>query len=139
MIQNNIENSFNDNLENSSSIIDLILQEPVYSLMFGLIIGSIVTYFYMRLFVTKNNLSNFNLTKNLIETNDNFGGLFQNLSDSDKCKGLYKSLMTRVHPDKFIGTEKEERVLELAQELGKFKQNYKKLKEIEKLISDEFK
>ena len=98
-----------------------------------------MSYVLRKLFSIKNTLPNVELKKEPIETEGNFGDLFQNLSNSDKCKDLYKSLIIKVHPDKFLGTDKEEKVLELAQELGKYKLNYMKLKEIEKVISDEFK
>jgi hypothetical protein len=47
-------------------------------------------------------------------------------------------MMVKVHPDKFSGTDKEVRASELSQELGKYKHNYSKLKELEKIILDEF-
>ena len=47
--------------------------------------------------------------------------------------------MRKVHPDKFLGTEKHERALELSKELGKNRINYSKLKDLEKVILREFK
>ena len=46
--------------------------------------------------------------------------------------------MIKVHPDNFSGTDKEIRASELSQELGKYKHNYSKLKNIEKIILNEF-
>jgi hypothetical protein len=139
MIQEKIDNIDNDNTEIPLSLVDLILQDPVYTFLIGIILGLILSYVLRKLFSIKNTLPNVELKKEPIETEGNFGDLFQNLSNSDKCKDLYKSLIIKVHPDKFLGTDKEEKVLELAQELGKYKLNYMKLKEIEKVISDEFK
>jgi hypothetical protein len=139
MIQEKIDNIDNNKTELPSSIVDLILHNPVYTFLIGVILGLILSYISRKFFYTKSTLPNVELKKEPTEADGNFGSLFQNLSDSDKCKDLYKSLMIKVHPDKFSGTNKEERVLELAQELGRFKLNYKKLKEIEKVILDEFK
>ena len=135
MIQEKIENF---NVEPSTSLVELFLQNPVYTFITGIIIGLILSYIFSFLFANKNPLINVDLQKKPIKTESNFRALFQNLSDSDKCKDLYKLLMRKVHPDKFLGTEKHERALELSKELGKNKINYSKLKEIEKVILNEF-
>ena len=136
MNQEKIENY---NVEPPLSLVELILQNPVYTFTTGIIIGLILSYIFRSLFANKNNLLNLDLQKKPIETESNFRSLFQNLGDSDKCKYLYKFLMRKVHPDKFLGTEKHERALELSKELGKNRINYSKLKELEKVILREFK
>ena len=136
MNQEKIENY---NVEPPVSLVELILQNPVYTFTTGIIIGLILSYIFRSLFANKNNLLNVDLQKKPIETESNFRSLFQNLGDSDKCKDLYKFLMRKVHPDKFLGTEKHERALEFSKELGKNRINYSKLKELEKVILREFK
>ena len=139
MIQEKIDNIDNYKTELPLSLVDLILYDPVYTFLIGVILGLILSYIFRKLFSTKNTLPNVELKKETIDSEGNFGDLFQNIGNSDKCKDLYKSLMIKVHPDKFLGTDKEGKMLELAQELGKYKLNYMKLKKIEKVISDEFK
>ena len=85
---------------------------------------SILSYIFKILFANKTTLTDVDLVKEPIDRKRSFGGLFQNLGNSDKCKELYKSLMVKVHPDKFSGTDKEVRASELSQELGKYKHNY---------------
>lgn len=139
MIQEQIDNINKDKTELPIRLIDQILLDPIYMLIIGVVIGLILSYILKILFANKTAVTNVDLVKEPIDTKGSFGSLFQNLSDSDKCKHLYKSLMIKVHPDKFSGTNKEERVLELSQNLGKYKHNYSKLKELEKIILDEFK
>ena len=139
MIQEKIDNIDKDKTELPLSLVDLILYDPVYTFLIGVILGLIISYIFQKLFFTKNTLPNIELKKEPIDSEGNFGDLFQNIGNSDKCKDLYKSLMIKVHPDKFSGTDKEVRASELSQELGKYKLNYSKLKEIEKIILDEFK
>jgi uncharacterized membrane protein YraQ (UPF0718 family) len=138
MIQEKIDNIDKDKTELPLSLVDLILHDPVYTFLIGVILGLIISYIFRKLFSTKNTLPNVELKKEPIDSEGNFGDLFQNIGNSDKCKDLYKSLMIKVHPDKFSGTDKEDRASELSQELGKYKLNYSKLKEIEKIILDEF-
>ncbi len=129
----------NNKTELPISFIDQILQDPIYVLIIGVVIGLILSYIFKILHVNKTTLPNIDLAKEPIESKGNFGSLFQNLSHSDKCKELYKSLIIKVHPDKYSGTNKEDRASELSQELGECKLNYSKLKELEKIISYEFK
>jgi len=138
MIQEQIDN-INNKTKLPISFIDQILQDPIYMLIIGVVIGLILSYIFKILYVNKTTLPNIDLAKEPIESKGNFGSLFQNLSNSDKCKELYKSLMIKVHPDKYSGTNKEGRASELSQELGKCKLNYSKLKELEKIILYEFK
>ena len=139
MIQEQIDNINNDKTGLPGSLVEQILQDPIYMLTIGVIIGLILSYILKSLFGNKTTLSNIDLAKEPIESKGNFGSLFHNLSNSDKCKELYKSLMIKVHPDKYSGTEKEARASELSQELGKCRLNYSKLKELEKTILHEFK
>ena len=142
MIEEKIDIIDDEKTDLNLSLIDLILQDPVYIFLIGIISGIILSYVLRKFFFikkTKKTLPIVELKKDSKETEGNFGDLFQNLSNSDKCKDLYKSLMIKVHPDKFLGTDKEEKMLRLAQELGKNKLNYMKLREIEKIISNEFK
>lgn len=139
MIQEKIDIIDDEKTDLNLSLIDLILQDPVYIFLIGIISGIILSNVLRKFFFIKKTLPIVELKKDSIETEGNFGDLFQNLSNSDKCKDLYKSLMIKVHPDKFLGTDKEEKMLKLAQELGKNKLNYMKLREIEKIISNEFK
>jgi uncharacterized membrane protein YraQ (UPF0718 family) len=136
MIQEQIDN--NNKTELPISLIDQILLDPIYMLIIGVVIGLILSYIFKILFANKTTLTDVDLVKEPIDTKGSFGGLFQNLGNSDKCKELYKSLMVKVHPDKFSGTDKEVRASELSQELGKYKHNYSNLKELEKIILDEF-
>mgnify|MGYP006142801541 CR=1 FL=1 len=139
MIQEQMDNTNNDKTELPTSLLDQILLDPIYMLIIGIVIGLILSYIFKILFANKTALPDFDLVKEPINTEGSFGSLFQNLSNSDKCKELYKSLIIKVHPDNFSGTDKEVRASELSQELGKYKLNYSKLKELEKIILDEFK
>tara|TARA_Y100000022_G_scaffold61904_1_gene53069 strand:- start:1215 stop:1640 length:426 start_codon:yes stop_codon:yes gene_type:complete len=139
MIQEQIDNINNNKTELPIRLIDQILLDPIYMLIIGVVIGLILSYIFKILFANKTALTDVDLVKEPIDTKGSFGILFQNLGNSDKCKELYKSLMVKVHPDKFSGTDKEVRASELSQELGKYKHNYSKLKELEKIILDEFK
>lgn len=137
MIQEQIDNINNNNNKTELPIrlIDQILLDPIYMLIIGVVIGLILSYIFKILFANKTAVTDFDLVKEPIDTKGSFGSLFQNLGNSDKCKELYKSLMVKVHPDKFSGTDKEVRALELSQELGKYKHNYSKLKHLEKTIN----
>lgn len=137
MIQEQIDNDSKTELP--ISLIDQILLDPIYMLIIGVVIGLTLSYIFKILFANKTTLTDVDLVKEPVDTKGSFGSLFQNLGNSDKCKELYKSLMVKVHPDKFSGTDKEVRASELSQELGKYKHNYSKLKELEKIILDEFK
>ena len=139
MIQEQIDNINNDNIELPVSLVDQILLDPIYMLIIGVVIGLVLSNIFKILFANKINLPVDDLVKEPIAKKGSFDNLFQNLGNSDKCKDLYKSLIIKVHPDKFSGTDKENRASELSQELGKCKLNYSKLKEIEKIILNEFK
>lgn len=139
MLQEQIDNINNNKTELPISLIDQILLDPIYMLIIGVVIGLFLSYILKILFVNKTTITDVDLVKEPIDTKGSFGSLFQNLGNSDKCKELYKSLMVKVHPDKFSRTDKEVRASELSQELGNYKHNYSKLKELEKIILDEFK
>ena len=139
MIQKQIDNINNDKPELPISLLDQILINPICMLIIGVLIGLILSYIFKILFTNKTPLQDFDLVKEPIDTEGSFGSLFKNLGNSNKCKELYKSLMIKVHPDKFSGTDKEVRSSELSQELGKYQLNYSKLKELQKIILDEFK
>ena len=96
MIQEKIDNIDNDNTEIPLSLVDLILHDPVYTFLIGVIFGLILSYIFRKLFSTKNTLPNVELKKEPIDSEGNFGDLFQNIGNSDKCKDLYKSLMIKV-------------------------------------------
>ena len=138
MIQEQIDNINNDKTELPISLVDQILLDPIYMLIIGVVIGLVLSNIFKILFANKINLPVDDLVKEPIGKKGSFGNLFQNLGNSDKCKDLYKSLMIKVHPDNFSGTDKEIRASELSQELGKYKHNYSKLKNIEKIILNEF-
>ena len=139
MMQEQIDSINNNKTELPNSLLDQILLDPIYVLIIGVVIGFILSYIFKILFANKTALPDFDLVKEPIDTEGSFGSLFQNLGNSSKCKELYESLMIKVHPDKFSGTDKEVRASELSQELGKYKLNYSKLKELEKIILNEFK
>ena len=138
-MQEQIDSINNNKTELPNSLLDQILLDPIYVLIIGVVIGLFLSYIFKILFANKTALTDVDLVKEPIDTKGSFGSLFQNLGNSDKCKELYKSLMVKVHPYKFSGTDKEVRASELSQELGKYKHNYSKLKELEKIILDEFK
>ena len=69
-----------------------------------------------------------NIRKKLSEKDDNnFKSIFKNMAFSiSKSKELYKSLITRVHPDRFTD-EKKIKAEELSARITKFKKNYDEL------------
>ena len=60
MNQEKIENY---NVEPPLSLVELILQNPVYTFTTGIIIGLILSYIFRSLFANKNNLLNVDLQK----------------------------------------------------------------------------
>lgn len=127
-------------IEKKESKFDLIykfISDPIYLLIIGIFIGIILSYLFIKLSRQRRYVESSFIPEDSPKYDENFKDLFQNINDSEKCKKLYKSLMTKVHPDRFSGTDKERRALELSQELGKFKFNYQKLKEIENIINSE--
>ncbi|MGR7813784.1 hypothetical protein [Lacinutrix undariae] len=67
------------------------------------------------------------LKKESINSGVNMGDLMDNINLS---KSLYKQLSKTCHPDRFIGTDKNENAQEIFQEISNHKRDYKKLQEL---------
>lgn len=105
-----------------------------------LIIASLATivallpaaYFLYKKRKTKRDLKR----KLLAEGNGDYSETAKNMVQSiSKCKHLYKKLIVRVHPDKFL----DERVVmanDLTARITKAKRNYNELVELEKEVKD---
>ena len=139
MFQDTIKEIQSKKNEPASSAVEIILQNPIYTIIIGICL-TIILFYCIKIFFIKQRLNSKIDTDNPPNDNgDDWEDVFKNITKIKECKELYKKLMKKVHPDNFSGTSKEKKALEISQELGKYKLNYMKLKEIEKVISDEFK
>lgn len=143
MFQDTIKEIQSKKNETASSAVEIILQNPTYTIIIGICL-TIILFYCIKIFFIKQRLnSKINTGKNPNnppnDNGDDWEDVFKNIAKIKDCKELYKKLMKKVHPDNFSGSSKEKKALEISQELGKYKLNYMKLKEIEKVISDEFK
>jgi len=139
MIQNTIKELQIDKIEKSLNTIDLILQSPISMFIIGIVIGIALTYLISKLLLQKRGVHQVEFHKNSKSSEDNFSGLFQNLSKSNECKELYRKLLIKAHPDNFSGSNKEKKALDISKELGKQRHNYIELKKLDKLIDMELK
>lgn len=136
MIQDTIIEIQINNVEESLNSIGIILNNSIIMFAIGGAFGSALTYLIIKFFLQKKDVLKVNLQK---KTEDDFNGLFQNLSKSNECKELYKELLIKAHPDNFSGSSKEQKALDISKELGKQKHNYLELKKLDKLIDIELK
>ena len=83
MIQEKIDNIDNNKTELPSSIVDLILHNPAYTFLIGVILGLILSYISRKFFYTKSTLPNVELKKEPIEADGNFCLLYTSPSPRD--------------------------------------------------------
>ncbi|GGD17714.1 hypothetical protein [Flavobacterium orientale] len=96
-----------------------------YFIYFGIILFLFGVYY---LLTNKKRRLRRNIRKKLSEKEgDNFKSIFKNMVFSiSKSKELYKSLITKVHPDRFTDDRKL-KAEELSARITKFKKNYDEL------------
>lgn len=70
---------------------------------------------------------------------NNFDNLFENLSKIEESKGLYKTLLIRVHPDNFTDADLKNLAEHYAKLISENKTNYKQLKLLEAEIFEKLK
>ena len=77
------------------------------------------------------------LKRRILEDSDDYKTSTQNIVDSiSKSKGLYKELITAVHPDKFQDIEKRNKATDLASRITKSKKNYNDLVQLKIEVSE---
>ena len=77
------------------------------------------------------------LKRRILKDSDDYKLSAKNIIDSiSKSKGLYKELITSVHPDKFQEMEKKKKATDLASRITKSKKNYNALVELKIEVSE---
>ena len=104
------------------------------------IISIITIIIFVTKFIIKQRKKSILRKKVLADGTDDYTGVAKNIANSiSKSRELYKTLIVKVHPDKFLDSNKEI-ATELSARITKAKRNYDELTslktEVEKFLND---